>query len=284
MSERSPCHPKLLAKPRECPWRWPQHVRGVAVRVGSGIVTRRLFTLASAAALLLCVATVALWAVSFYCLPVVTFYTPDHEIRFQSFRGEMELDFLGSHPNKTRGIKFRTADPRQAALSKLAASDPSYRFDWNLHLPHVFLIRTWHDIPHIEADYYFVLSDWVLVLMFGIPASFLWARYRSRGNRSRAGLCLSCGYDLTGNTSGTCPECGMPVPSSTATPQPKAPGLRDTGQGLSCFQRLCIVGAYIRPFGLWPMAWARYRSSSSCIISSRFRCTTFSVSTARALD
>jgi hypothetical protein len=47
---------------------------------------------------------------------------------------------------------------------------------------------------------------------------------------------------------------------------------------------LCIVGAYIRPFGLWPMAWARYRSSSSCIISSRFRCTTFSVSTARALD
>lgn len=25
---------------------------------------------------------------------------------------------------------------------------------------------------------------------------------------SRSGLCKSCGYDLTGNTSGTCPECG----------------------------------------------------------------------------
>jgi hypothetical protein len=28
------------------------------------------------------------------------------------------------------------------------------------------------------------------------------ARRRSRG------LCLACGYDLTANVSGTCPECG----------------------------------------------------------------------------
>lgn len=27
-----------------------------------------------------------------------------------------------------------------------------------------------------------------------------------------AGRCRSCGYDLTGNTSGTCPECGTPTP------------------------------------------------------------------------
>jgi hypothetical protein len=26
------------------------------------------------------------------------------------------------------------------------------------------------------------------------------------------GLCLQCGYDLTGNTSGICPECGTPIP------------------------------------------------------------------------
>ena len=26
-------------------------------------------------------------------------------------------------------------------------------------------------------------------------------------------LCVACGYNLTGNTSGTCPECGKPVPS-----------------------------------------------------------------------
>jgi len=47
---------------------------------------------------------------------------------------------------------------------------------------------------------------------------------------------------------------------------------------------LAAVVAYIRPFGLWPIACCMYRSNSACVISSRFRCTTFSVSTARALD
>ncbi|MCP4590376.1 MAG: hypothetical protein GY842_06515 [bacterium] len=32
-----------------------------------------------------------------------------------------------------------------------------------------------------------------------------------RWQRRRKGLCLKCGYDLTGNTSGVCPECGNGV-------------------------------------------------------------------------
>jgi len=31
-------------------------------------------------------------------------------------------------------------------------------------------------------------------------------------SHQRAGHCPSCSYDLTGNTSGTCPECGFAVP------------------------------------------------------------------------
>ena len=38
-------------------------------------------------------------------------------------------------------------------------------------------------------------------------------RWRKRRRRVAAGLCASCGYDLTGNTSGVCPECGMVVAS-----------------------------------------------------------------------
>lgn len=30
-----------------------------------------------------------------------------------------------------------------------------------------------------------------------------------------AGFCTACGYNLTGNTSGICPECGMRTPSAT---------------------------------------------------------------------
>jgi hypothetical protein len=36
-------------------------------------------------------------------------------------------------------------------------------------------------------------------------------RYR-RIIRTERGLCARCGYDLTGNISGTCPECGQATP------------------------------------------------------------------------
>lgn len=34
------------------------------------------------------------------------------------------------------------------------------------------------------------------------------AAYLRRKHRKRTGRCQACGYDLTGNQSGTCPECG----------------------------------------------------------------------------
>ncbi len=43
----------------------------------------------------------------------------------------------------------------------------------------------------------------------GLAAMILLLRYRSRRRfRRRTGLCMACGYDLTGNASGACPECG----------------------------------------------------------------------------
>jgi len=39
----------------------------------------------------------------------------------------------------------------------------------------------------------------------------LWWTRRQRAKLLRAGLCTNCGYDLTGNTSGVCPECGAPI-------------------------------------------------------------------------
>jgi len=36
-------------------------------------------------------------------------------------------------------------------------------------------------------------------------------RYRVRRHRLKNNLCISCGYNLTGNISGTCPECGEKI-------------------------------------------------------------------------
>lgn len=35
------------------------------------------------------------------------------------------------------------------------------------------------------------------------------AVFRFLGRRRRSGRCAKCDYDLTGNTSGICPECGL---------------------------------------------------------------------------
>ena len=39
-----------------------------------------------------------------------------------------------------------------------------------------------------------------------------------RWERRRRGLCPMCAYDLTGNVSGVCPECGKPIPEGAKTP------------------------------------------------------------------
>ena len=55
-----------------------------------------------------------------------------------------------------------------------------------------------------------VVPFWALVLLAApLPAVRLWRRLR-RG-RFAPGHCRACGYDLRGNESGVCPECGRAV-------------------------------------------------------------------------
>ena len=53
-----------------------------------------------------------------------------------------------------------------------------------------------------------IVPLWIGFTIVAIPTAFLW--WRDRG-RIRPGHCQHCGYDLTGNVSGRCPECGKPV-------------------------------------------------------------------------
>jgi hypothetical protein len=45
---------------------------------------------------------------------------------------------------------------------------------------------------------------WCLLALVALPTLFTWWKPGRFGH----GRCASCGYDLTGNRSGTCPECG----------------------------------------------------------------------------
>ncbi len=83
---------------------------------------------------------------------------------------------------------------------------------------HVFAQRhnrswTWWCRPYhqvVGADerfHYLAIPLWIPFLVTLIPTAFLW--YRDR--RHPPGHCQKCGYNLTGNESGRCPECGQPV-------------------------------------------------------------------------
>jgi hypothetical protein len=48
---------------------------------------------------------------------------------------------------------------------------------------------------------------WMLLVAIGIPTFRLWQRDR----RYKPGHCRHCGYNLTGNQCGVCPECGEPA-------------------------------------------------------------------------
>ena len=52
----------------------------------------------------------------------------------------------------------------------------------------------------------FRLPLWLPFVVIAVPTAFLW--YRDRRWRFPLGHCIKCGYNLTGNTTGICPECG----------------------------------------------------------------------------
>lgn len=50
-----------------------------------------------------------------------------------------------------------------------------------------------------------------MVAVYGIAFVLTLSALAWRRKPSQAGFCAKCGYNLTANVSGTCPECGTPV-------------------------------------------------------------------------
>ena len=62
------------------------------------------------------------------------------------------------------------------------------------------------------------VPHWFMVFLTAVPPA-RWLslrRRRARARRVRLGRCAGCAYDLTGNVSGVCPECGASVADGAA--------------------------------------------------------------------
>ncbi len=63
---------------------------------------------------------------------------------------------------------------------------------------------------------------WMPFLIVASPTTILWWLDR---RRIPPGHCQKCGYNLTGNVSGVCPECGEPIARQTVSADSRADAL-----------------------------------------------------------
>jgi hypothetical protein len=66
---------------------------------------------------------------------------------------------------------------------------------------------------------------WLPAVISAVPTA--WLLFRDR-RRIRPGCCRHCGYDLTANVTGICPECGSPIPKETREALTKSSSSTDT--------------------------------------------------------
>ena len=156
---------------------------------------RRLFNFATAVSLSLCLATAVLWALSYDLA-----WHAGVKV-FRNFR-------MGVNPMCV--VIYNGQAPLDDGIfSMTAAGSPTRDIDYEL--PGLFLHYYNGQLGSTSGRWWTIdiLFFWPLLLTAALPARWVWVRMPRRAEKR--GLCHVCRYDLTGNISGVCPECGTPV-------------------------------------------------------------------------
>lgn len=105
----------------------------------------------------------------------------------------------------------------------------SYTRHYVRKMPHFLL--GWDDVysgPGGIRYYSLMMSPTVAFLLAAIfgsyPAVVFFVPCLRRRVRRRRGLCMECGYNLAGNITGICPECGTKFDSKTGPAELPQPG------------------------------------------------------------
>ena len=166
-------------------------------------LARRLFTLCSAASLLLCVAACAAWIRSYWIGDEVQYVLgserPPRQVIYsvESGRGGVTVErfvWVSSRDNHDEGWHWRRTEPRYAG--KFGATDPRWLgFDATVH----------HYQRAQAVSRSFVMPYWFVVCLTMLAPALALRTLARRPNAK--GLCPRCGYDLRASPE-RCPECG----------------------------------------------------------------------------
>lgn len=102
------------------------------------------------------------------------------------------------------------------------------RFVWRLDRARPVDFRTYWQLPlpSVYGDYvHLPVSLLPLLVLLASLTFVLWLRDRLR---FAAGYCPKCGYDLTGNVSGRCPECGARMQRAGIPPRGSTEGTSES--------------------------------------------------------
>ena len=93
----------------------------------------------------------------------------------------------------------------------------SFRFQWRHPFTRSDRPRSAKNIPCLATS--LTCSAWAPVVLFALLPAAAFVRRSVRDHRRwERGYCLKCRYDLTGNVSGVCSECGSPIRTLRRSP------------------------------------------------------------------
>lgn len=124
-----------------------------------------------------------------------------------------DSDRLGADCVRTRaGVLQRRIDTLRGGL-RLRDVRPVYFISINYKpgfSPRTYDFFHWRPRLILNSRDLAVISIplWTLIALFATPPALVLWRARLRRLRIKAGRCPRCGYDLAGNVTGVCPECG----------------------------------------------------------------------------
>ena len=192
---------------------------------------RKLFNSFAAVSLVLFLATLTLWVRSFSVLENVAYARAGGAaVVVRSSRGVIYFDrrshwdyqlgwswgrrLMGKGEQPFRWI-YQTPSENVTVLGLGTIWGTVRTWPGNRY-PNVPTPRNLQD-PRWETDQYATICVpcWFAAFCFALsPACWLLSQYPiTAAQKRRRGLCGRCSYNLTGNTSGVCPECGTSIPT-----------------------------------------------------------------------
>ena len=145
---------------------------------------------------------IAKWAGLVVCVVLMTEWAVNSRYSLKYARGGFAV-FLG-------GGQFRlyyTNTHKHRYGPGFSLDEAPHGSTWRLLLPE-FVHHPTASVTYIDCPL------WIPLLVIALPTVYLF--YRDR--RPPRGHCQGCGYDLTGNVSGVCPECGRELDPASVTP------------------------------------------------------------------